>query len=787
MIAGADQRAKQLYEFGPFRVDPEKELLLRGDTTVPLTPKTFQILLVLIRHKKEIVTKDELMKQVWPDTFVEEANLSRNIFLLRKALGENPQDHQYIVTVPGRGYRFAEEVQFVPGQNVNIVAASHSRVQVQVKETRPWGWIAAAACLLIATAIGAYKLFAHRRPALTEKDTIVLADFTNSTTDPVFDDTLSQGLAVELEQSPFLSLISDERVRQTLQMMEQKRDTKLTPEIAREVCLRNASAADLEGSIGQIGSQYLLTLKAVNCANGETLASAEAKANDKNHVLDALDTTASEMRKKLGESLNTVQKYDIPLEKATTPSLEALKAYSSGIKVMSTGNAAAIPFFQQAIALDPNFALAYVWLGIEYTSLGEANIAVGYTAKAYQLRDRASEPERDFISVVYDKEVTGNIPMALQSSKLWIEAYPRMFMPHTYLAGAIYPIIGDFQKAADESSEAILLNPESPYAYGFLMLSSKSLNHLDQAKAAYALASQRKLRNPFYPLVLYQVAFLEHDVAAMSQQVTASTDQPIIEDEMLSMEADTAAYAGRLTDAQEFSSQAMESAERRQEKEVATTYLALSALREALFGNSREAEQRASEAMDRPADVDAQYGSALAFAYAGDEERARTITAALDKQFPENTIVQSNYLPTLRAKFALSNGKPFEAIEILRAAAPYELGESTYSAYNCTSLYPAYVRGEAYLAARQGTEAAAEFQKILAHPGVVIFEPIGALAHLGLARAYALEAKTSQGPAADAAHANARKAYQDFLTLWQNADPNLPVFKQAQAEYAKLK
>src|SRR5215469_10571081 len=409
MAAGTDQSAKQLYEFGPFRVDAEKEILLRGDETVPLAPKTFQVLLVLMRNKKEVVTKDELMRAVWPDTFVEEANLSRNIFLLRKALGESPQDHQYIVTVPGRGYRFAEDVQLLPEQELNIVSASHAKVQIDLKEISGWRWLAVAAVVLLAFAVGSVGfLFLHRRPALTAKDSVVLADFANSTGDPVFDGALRQGLAVQLEQSPFLRIVPDQQIQQTLKMMGQNPDTKLTPEIARELCQRTASSAVLDGAIAQIGTPYILTVKAVGCANGETLASTEVQASDKNHVLDALGKTATEIRKKLGESH---PEYSMPLEQATTSSLEALKEYSVGRSAyFAHGGSAAIPHLQRAIAIDPQFAMAYADLSMVYWNMGQTDLSAAYTRKAYDFRDRVSERERLWILFLYDRQVTGNLP-----------------------------------------------------------------------------------------------------------------------------------------------------------------------------------------------------------------------------------------------------------------------------------------------------------------------------------------------------------------------------------------
>lgn len=647
--------------------------------------------------------------------------------------------------------------------------------------------IALAAVFVLALGVGGWLRFAYETPALTDKDTIVLANFTNTTGDPVFDGTLRQGLSVQLEQSPFLSIVPDAQIRQTLELMGRKPDTRLTPDIARELCQRTGSAAVIEGSIARIGTPYLLTLRAVDCASGESLASAEAQAGDKNHVLDALGRTASEMREKLGESLSTVRKFDAPLEQATTPSLEALKAYSAGHAIMGTGGpGASIPFYEHATELDPDFASAYAWLGIEYTSLGESTIGASYTSKAYELRDRASEPEKYFISAVYYKEVTGNIPLAVQTCKLWTQAYPRAAMPHDYLAGAIYPIIGEYEKGVDESRESIRLNPEDSVPYAFGMFNATALDRLGVAESFYKQAAERKVHGGFYPIALYPIAFLQHNQKEMSQQAAASTGLAI-EDELLSLEADTAAYSGRLRQAREFSRRAMESAERTGEGEAVATYLAMSALREALFGNPEEARRDATLAMEHSPGVDAQYGAALAVAYAGDTVRAQAIAAALDKQYPQSTIVQFNYLPTLRAELAIRKGDFQGALESLHAAAPYELGQSRYSAVSWTAVYPVYVRGEAYLAAHKGPEAAAEFRKILDHPGIVVNEPIGALAHLQLGRAYALEAKSSHGADEDAAYAKARAAYRDLLALWKNADPDIPVLKQAKAEYASLK
>jgi serine/threonine protein kinase len=644
------------------------------------------------------------------------------------------------------------------------------------KSTR-WGAVAGPTILVIALAVGGWLFFSRKAHALTDRDTLVLADFDNKTGDAVFDGTLRQGLSVQLEQSPFLSIISDQQIQQTLQMMGQPADTKLTPEIARELCQRTGSAAVLDGLITQVGTPYLLTVKAVNCSSGETLASTEAQASDKSHVLDALGKTASEIRNKLGESLSTVQKFNTPLEQATTPSLEALKAFSSGFQIHTIGDAEAIPFYKHAIELDPNFALAYAWLGVSFNDIGELSKDVESTRKAYDLRDRASEPEKYFITARFHKVVTGNLEKAEEALLLWIQAYPRAALPHIYLAGAIYPVTAQYAKAVEHGKEAIRLSPNFSPSYALPMFDYIALNRLDEAKASYEQAIERKLKNGFFPLLLYQIAFLQNDSAGMAQQVASSAGTPGVEDWLLGMEADTTAYSGRLNVAREFSRQAMDSAARAEEDEAAAMYSAACGLREALFGNADEARRRAILAMKHPVGHDVQYASALAFAYAGDDRQAQALTAGLAQSFPEGTIVQFNYLPTLRAKLALSNGNPSAALESLRAAGPYERGQTTYSIYRCTAMFPVYVRGEAYLAAHQGREAAAEFQKILDHRGIVLNEPIGALAHLQIGRAYALQGDT----------AKAKAAYQDFLTLWKDADPDIPILIAAKSEYAKLK
>ena len=640
------------------------------------------------------------------------------------------------------------------------------------KQFSRFRWLtAASAAILVGLIAGGWLLFSRKAHALTDKDTIVLADFTNTTGDTVFDGTLRQGLSVQLEQSPFLSIISDQQIQQTLKMMGREPDVTLAPEIARELCQRAGSAAVLDGSIAQIGTQYLLTLKAVNCVNGESLASTEAQASDKNHVLDALGKTALEIRNKFGESLSTAQKFDAPLERATTPSLEALQAYSLGRKAREEKGdpAAAVLLFQRAIRLDPNFAMAYAALGRSYINLGENKLASENTTKAYELRDRVSERERFFIESAYYDSVSGDLEKARQTYELWAQTYPRDDSPPRSLA-VIYSNLGLYEKALAETQDSVRLNPGSGLNQSNLVTSLLNLNRLEEARSAADEALAKNLDSSFLRFCLYQISFLQNDSEGMAKQVAWGTAKPAVEDMLLDLEADTAAYYGQAGKARGFSRQAVASAKRGQEKEAAADFEANAALREALLGNKGEARQRAAAALALSTGQGAQYIAALALSLSGDTVWPQKVAQDLAKQLPEDTVTQFVGLPTLRAQLALSSSKAQEAIEILKVAAPYESGGALF-------LYPVYVRGQAYLAARQGSEAAVEFQKILGYRGAVGNHLIGALARLGLARAYALQGDT----------AKARAAYQDFLTPWKDADPDIPIFIAAKAEYAELK
>jgi eukaryotic-like serine/threonine-protein kinase len=768
-------RPKELYEFGPFRVDAEKETLLRAGEAVALTPKTFQILLVLVRHSQEIVTKDDLLKTVWPDTFVEEANLSRNIFLLRKALGESPQDHKYILTVPGRGYRLTENVQLVPGQEFSLVAANHRKVEVQVTERRsPKLAIAVAAFLVVAAAFGAWRFLRHR-PVLTAKDTVVLAEFANSTGDRVFDDTLRQGLAIQLEQSPYLSLVSDQRIRHTLTLMGMSADVKLTPELARQVCARTGSAAVLEGSIESLGSQYVLSLSAKSCSTGETLDDEMAQAGRKEDVLNALSQVASRFRSRVGESLETVDRHNTPLAEATTSSLEALESYTTGWKVHFTSGAmASMPFFKRAVEIDPNFAMAHAALGRIYQDLDESDLSAESLSKAWQLRERTSDREKFFITANYEALVTGNLEEARQTCETWARTYPRDPIPTTMLSGYVNKAAGRYDVALDWARKSVVLDPDFGIGYYNLGADSMYLNHLDEAGNALRLAEGRGLEIDEFLMLAYDVAFLNGDEAGMEQTSARARQRTGGEGWISNKEAFALAYYGRLAEARHSTDRAAGFAEHTAQQERAGLWEAGAAVREALYGNATEARQRAEAALKLSRNREVEYGAAFALARSGDIAQADALADDIQKRFPEDTSARFSYLPTLRAIFALQRGDAAKAIEELQSAIPYETGTPRLL---IGAMYPVYVRGQAFLAEGRGAEAANEFQKILDHRGVVGSDPVGALARLELGRAYRLSGN----------NAKAKAAYEDFLALWKDADANVPVLMEATREYTAIR
>jgi eukaryotic-like serine/threonine-protein kinase len=574
-------------------------------------------------------------------------------------------------------------------------------------------------------------------------------------------------------------------VAKTLELMTRPAGTKLKPEVARELCQRAGSKAYIAGAIGSLGSEYVVGLKAVNCQSGDTLAAEQVTAASKEKVLDTLGGAATKLRSELGESLASVQKLDVPLEQATTSSLEALQAFSLGRNARNEkGSAPALPYFQRAIQLDPNFALAHWALGSDYFDLGELMRASEYTTKAFQLREHASERERLNIAAEYYREVTGELDKAVETYQEVIESYPRDFRAYGNW-GLVCSEQGKYEKAAEVTRQALRLAPDRLASYADLANFGLALQRFDEARQSIHGAQTRKLDSFVMHNALYALAFLASDSAAMVEEQKWFTSQPE-ENFGLALASDTEAYEGHLGKARELSKRAADSSIRADSKENGAIWQAIAAQREAAYGNATGARQSAAEALKMaPASQGVESEAALAFAMAGDTARAESLAQDLGKRFTLDTQIQSLWLPAIQGQLALNKKNPSAALNTLQTASAIELGQINFVA-NISCLYPVYLRGEAYLAAGQGSAAAAEFQKILDHSGIVWNCWTGALARLGVARANALQAKTTQGADADAARAKARTEYQDFLTLWKDADPDIPILKQAQAEYAKV-
>jgi serine/threonine protein kinase/tetratricopeptide (TPR) repeat protein len=637
------------------------------------------------------------------------------------------------------------------------------------------GLLIGIAALLLAA--GAAYLYQHRPPRLTGKETIVLADFRNTTGDPVFDGALRQGLSVQLEQSPFLALISDTRISRTLGLMGKPPDTRLTADVAREVCERTASAAVIEGSMDALGSRYILGILARNCRTGDILFQEQAQAARKEDVLNALSEIASKFRARAGESLASVNQHSTPLEEATTPSLEALKAYSTGAAVgLTQGSPYSLPFLQRAVAIDPSFALAYARLGITYAAIGDVVQAQESARKAWDLRNRASEHERSMIELSYHRVATGNLEKARQTCERWIHAYPRDDLPHSFLAGGILLGVGRFETAEQEAKKAIELEPDNAYGYHNLANGYILRNHVDEAQAVLKRAFDRKLSLHEFLGLQHQIAFLKGDQAEMDRVEAIAESKTDAEDWLCDMAACALAYSGHMRDSRVKVRRAVDLAVSTSHPVRAAQHEAGLAVREALFGNPDAARRAATAAMAYSNNRDAVAGVAFARALLGDRQ-SEILARDLDHRFPEDTFVRFSYLPVIEAQLALNRHEPERALTLLAPAAPNELGwQGAGTAGFAGSLYPIYMRGQAYLSARQGGEAAAEFQRVISSIGVVSNDPTIVLAaRLQLARAF----KLSGDP-------RAKNAYQEFLAHWRNADPDIPLLKQAKSEYAEI-
>lgn len=767
------------YRFGPFQLDVRERRLSRGTDVIPLRLKVFDTLCVLVENAGRLVTKDELLAAVWPDTTVEENNLNHNVSVLRKALGENATGQQYIETVPRMGYRFVAPVEAAERETRAPAASVEGRQPAS--PPRRWGANRPLLVVIVMALAAAITLYlarprtSARAAALADQDSILIADFVNTTGDEVFDGTLKQAVAVELGQSPYLNVVSEARVRDTLRYIGRSPDERVTRDLAREIAQRQGVKALLLGSIANLGRHYVINLEAVSASSGETIAREQAEAESRERILVRLGEAATTLREKLGESLASIEKFSAPIEQATTASLDAFKGYDLGKQKQFSGQYfEAIPFFRRAVELDPDFAMAYAALGIAHGMAREHDLAAQYSQRAFELRDRVTEREKFYVSLRYYMDVLDAGDRAIEVLELWKQTYPRDFVPRTNLS-ARYAAIGRYQEALDEAREGVRLNPDAGVAYAAVAHTLISLGQLGEASATIEQALARKLDLPYSHYMLYAIALLQDDAAAAQQQIDRVSGTPA-EAEMLALQSITAAYAGRVRQARELSKRAVELAKSRGLDEAAGQYLAGNALWEAAYGNCREAAVAVTRALALSRGRHTLSWSALAVAICGDSSRADTLANEMVRRFPENSFYKSSWLPMAQAALAVHRGDPAAAVDHLKSAERVELGTNA-------SLWPSYLRGLAYL--RQGADAKAqlEFQKILDHKGVLApkdFNPAAMtlypLASLGRARAAARSGDVDAS----------RATYRALLDVWKDADSDIAIVGAARREYLKV-
>jgi eukaryotic-like serine/threonine-protein kinase len=776
-----------------FELDVRAYELRKAGRAIKLERIPMDLLTLLVEHRGELLTRDQIIEKIWgKDVFLDADNsINSAIRKIRQALKDDPEQPRFVQTVSGRGYRFIAPItQITPSDGTpagEIVgaefpgksdaaktAASIEPAIARASRKRKWPVaVAALAIAFLAAALiaGGVHLTHARANRLTAEDTIVLGDFANSTGDSVFDGTLKEALTVSLRQSPFLNVLSEGKVVRTLRLMTRERTTVLTPAVAEEVCQRAGSKAYVAGAIGTLGTEYVLGLKAVNCRTGDTLAQEQVTAASKEQVLTALGAAATKLRGELGESLMTVQKFDVPLTEATTSSLEALRAYNQGLRTWnSKGEAEALPYLTRALELDPEFASAYASLGTVYQNLERPGLAEASMSKAYELRERASERERFYILGHYYADVTGELVKALQVYEQWREEYPSDPTPRTN-SGNIYVRLGDYEKGLSRHRDALRVEPNGVLIYENIALTNIYLNRLDEATASVQNAFAHNLDDVSLHALLFQIAFLRGDAPTMKREMAWSLGKPGVEDVFLDGQADFEASVGHIAKARELTQRAADSVVRSGSRETAAAYLAKGALRDAEVGDFQEAVKQAEAAMALAPNQETQFLAALAYARARREVRATKMAKQLDHEYPLSTSLQSYWLPTIRAAVQLNRGDAGGAIQSLQATIPLELGASR----PFVAIYPVYLRGQALLVSRQGSAAAAEFEKLLDHRTLTTFVT-PSLAKLQLGRAYAMSNEASK----------AKNAYQEFLKLWKDADADLPVLRDAKSEYANL-
>ena len=799
------------YRFEQFEVDFGTAELRKRGIRLKLSGQPLRILELLVEHPGEVVSREELRRNLWEDdTFVDfERGLNAAVNRLREALGDSAAKPRYIETLPRLGYRFIGQVtrcdleeQLAPAalgpvSEINGLPADPARslitgpnpdvrIRISTVFTKPHGfwrfrrWIFAAsivALIAILAAVGTVIYRFRYRPqfTLSSQDTVVIGDFENRTGDPVFDDALRQGLLVGLEQSPYLQIVSDRKANRILAQMGRTPEERLVGPVAVELCRRSGTKALIQESISRLGSAYLVSLTAIRCDTGEAFVHEQVEAGRKEGVLDALDQATRHLRSRLGESLPSIQKYNAPLEQATTASLDALDAYSQALSTWDKkGNRDSLPLFKKAIELDPNFAQAYGALATIYHNLGDSTLARENAAKAYDLRSRVTQAERTAIEARYYSYVTGDLEKVAEVRALEVRDYPES--PGAYARlGPAYMNLGRYDEAVAALRKAELLDPSRSTTYVNLAYSLLALNRIDDAATVLSDAGKRNFKTDLLQACNYWVAFLRDDQTEVQRLLHQSLSVHDGQAILLAEQSDTEAYYGRLKKADELSRMAAKLTEQDGDNELAATYLAQAAVRDAEFGNSEAALQLISSAERLSKGQDVLTLAALASARLGNVKLAETQSRELNKQWPLGTHIQRYWLPLIRAEIEMRRRQPIKAIAELQMLTP-PLEFTAPSAFLVATLYPTYVRGQAYLASGDGSRAAIEFLKFNDHRSLTINYPLSPLAQLGLARAYSRTGDLDK----------AGNAYNDSLKLWKYADDDLPSLRQAKSEYAKL-
>jgi eukaryotic-like serine/threonine-protein kinase len=777
-----------LYCFGDFVLDPARRMLCRVGAPVPLTPRAFDVLLFLVRNPNRPVLKEELLQAVWEKTFVEEGNLAQYISHLRKALGDNSENDRLIVTIAGKGYQFtgrvtvAAEGADAAGTAATMGAAAGEAPRTDVLPAEPLAkdkvdessagfglrrWLAAAALLVVVT-VAAWLYRSHRYPvSLSVSDTIVLGNFKNETSDPVFDDTLDTALRYEMEQTPYLNTLGNDKVLGTLAQLKLPPTTKLTPDVARQICGKTNSKLVIAPSISDAGNAYHLQLQALDCGSGATLAAEQANIGRRNEVVHELGVTAARVRAKLGEPTDSLARFNQPLEKALSASPEALQADIQGQRLYAAGDAAgAVKFFQRAAELDPDFSVTHSHMGAASLFLGNADVSVASYTRAYQLRERLTEKNRLNAEIDYYGRVTGDWEKEHSAVLRLLDLFPRDVIAHTNLRAA-FVYLGQPDRAADEAAEVARLRP-SAYYFGSAIQSIRFASRFNDAKSWIAKADSLKFDNSLIRRERLIVAFATGERDSV-EKILKDEERGKYREEFLHEQSLIEAQRGHLDFAARLRHQAFEQNPKPGNDDW---WVVLSALEYAEVGKEVQARRYQSEAAARKMELNNKIALALALARSGRTEQAGDLAAQISAEKPEGTLEQHYFLPTIRAAIKLQEHDPAGAIDLLRDGAKYDLAFTASFEY----LYPAYIRGLAYMGLGDGHAAAGEFQKLIDHPGFMVRHVTGPLAWLQLGRAQKMMGD----------EAAARKSYETFLNLWKNADPGMPIYLQAKTEYARL-